>query len=103
MYLDDTELQVSIMVLETISTTLSPYYKFYLLYIYPYSLFTLACQNLFPLVAQISDASFKEESKQISETLKKVKAKAALARVGSIPLAELAKLKAYILDSDSEG
>ncbi|XP_057788654.1 protein RST1 isoform X2 [Salvia miltiorrhiza] len=48
----------------------------------------------------ISDTNFKEECNY--ETLRKVKAKAALVRVGSIPLAELAKLKAYMLDSDSE-
>lgn len=59
--------------------------------------------NSFSLVAQIPDTNFEEESIQIFETLKKVKAKAALVRVGSIPLAELAKLKAYMLDSHSEG
>ncbi|XP_042027869.1 protein RST1 isoform X2 [Salvia splendens] len=48
----------------------------------------------------IPDTNFKDEGTQIFETLKKVKAKAALVRVASIPLAELAKLKAYILDSD---
>lgn len=55
------------------------------------------------MVAQIPDTSFKVEHDQIFETLKKVKAKAALVRVGSIPLAELAKLKGYMLDTDSEG
>lgn len=55
------------------------------------------------MVAQIPDASFKTEHNQLLETLKKVKAKAALVGVGSIPLAELAKLKAYMLDADSEG
>ncbi|KAL1537101.1 protein RST1 isoform X1 [Salvia divinorum] len=48
----------------------------------------------------IPDTNFKNEGTQVFETLKKVKAKAALVRVSSIPLAELAKLKAYILDSD---
>ncbi|KAH6791043.1 hypothetical protein C2S51_006049 [Perilla frutescens var. frutescens] len=51
----------------------------------------------------IPDTSFKEEHHRVFETFKKVKAKAALVRVGSIPLAELAKLKAYMLNTDSEG
>ncbi|KAI3474914.1 hypothetical protein Pfo_030225 [Paulownia fortunei] len=50
----------------------------------------------------ISGANFKEENNQIFKTLKKVLAKAALVQIGSIPLLELAKLKAYILDINSE-
>ncbi|GFP98937.1 protein rst1 [Phtheirospermum japonicum] len=52
-------------------------------------------------VLLISDGNFKEEN-QILHTLKKVQAKAALVRTGSIPLLELSKLKAYMLDLNSE-
>ncbi|KAL3624271.1 hypothetical protein CASFOL_033087 [Castilleja foliolosa] len=52
-------------------------------------------------VLLISDANFKDEN-QISITLKKVKAKAALIRAGSIPLSELVKFKAFMLDINSE-
>ncbi|XP_051141067.1 protein RST1 isoform X2 [Andrographis paniculata] len=50
----------------------------------------------------VSDASFKELSSQSIEVLKRVLAKAVLVRIGAIPLSELARLKAYILDIDSE-
>ncbi|KAL0377399.1 UNVERIFIED_CONTAM: protein RST1 [Sesamum radiatum] len=50
----------------------------------------------------VSDADFKEENDQIVKPLKKVQVKAALVRIGSIPLLELAKLKAYMLDTNSE-
>ncbi|KAL0344027.1 UNVERIFIED_CONTAM: protein RST1 [Sesamum angustifolium] len=50
----------------------------------------------------VSDTDFKQENDQIVKPLKKVQVKAALVRIGSIPLLELAKLKAYILDSNSE-
>ncbi|GER29503.1 ARM repeat superfamily protein [Striga asiatica] len=49
----------------------------------------------------ISDANFRNEN-QIQNTLKKVQAIASLVRMGSLPLSELAKLKAYILDMNSE-
>ncbi|EYU44782.1 hypothetical protein MIMGU_mgv1a000116mg [Erythranthe guttata] len=48
------------------------------------------------------DVQFKEENNQIFNTLKKVFAKTALVRIGSIPVLELAKLKAYILNINSE-
>ncbi|KAL0331937.1 UNVERIFIED_CONTAM: protein RST1 [Sesamum calycinum] len=50
----------------------------------------------------VSDTDFKQENDQIVKPLKKVQVKAALVRIGSIPLLETAKLKAYILDSNSE-
>ncbi|KAK4417800.1 protein RST1 [Sesamum alatum] len=50
----------------------------------------------------VSDTDFKEENDQIFKPLKKVQVKAALVRIGSIPLLELAKLKAYMLDTNSE-
>ncbi|KAL6518808.1 hypothetical protein OROHE_017561 [Orobanche hederae] len=49
----------------------------------------------------ISDENFKEEN-EFLDALKKVQAKAALVRIGSIPLSELAKLKAFILNINSE-
>ncbi|KAL6552953.1 hypothetical protein OROGR_006795 [Orobanche gracilis] len=49
----------------------------------------------------ISDENFKEEN-EFRDALKKVQAKAALVRIGSIPLSELAKLKAFILNINSE-
>ncbi|KAL0450695.1 UNVERIFIED_CONTAM: protein RST1, partial [Sesamum latifolium] len=50
----------------------------------------------------VSDTDFKEENGQIVKPLKKVQVKAALVQIGSIPLLELAKLKAYMLDTNSE-
>ncbi|XP_011098433.1 protein RST1 [Sesamum indicum] len=50
----------------------------------------------------VSDTDFKKENDQIAKPLKKVQVKAALVRIGSIPLLELAKLKAYMLDTNSE-
>lgn len=40
---------------------------------------------------------------QLSEALKKIQAKAKLVRIGSLPLTELGKLKAYILNFKSLG
>lgn len=74
------------------------------LYIVPIFIFyTDTLTDSVYLAVQIPDTNFKDEGTQIFETLKKVKAKTALVRVASIPLAELAKLKAYILDSDPKG
>ncbi|CAA0828535.1 Protein RST1 [Striga hermonthica] len=50
---------------------------------------------------RISDANFRNEH-QIPNTLKKVQAIVSLVRMGSLPLSELAKWKAYILDINSE-
>lgn len=40
---------------------------------------------------------------QLSEVVKKMQAKAKLVRIGSFPLTELGKLKAYILNFKSLG
>lgn len=40
---------------------------------------------------------------QLSEVRKKIQAKAKLVRIGSFPLAELGKLKAYILNFEPLG
>lgn len=58
------------------------------------------CQIIFLL--QVLDSNFKENNRDL-RTLKKIQAKAALVRIGSVPLLELAKLKAIILDTNSEG
>lgn len=46
---------------------------------------------------------FKEENIGYFDVVKKIEAKARLVRSGSLPLHELGKLKAYILNSRSEG
>ncbi|KAL3813814.1 hypothetical protein ACJIZ3_015082 [Penstemon smallii] len=50
----------------------------------------------------IPDANFKVDNNQIVEILMKFQAKVALVRINSIPLLELAKYKAYMLDFDTE-
>lgn len=56
-------------------------------------MFSLQIQDLDPLHGEI----------QLSETLKKIQAKAKLVRIGAVGLIELEKLKAYILSSESCG
>ncbi|KAL8475410.1 hypothetical protein ACS0TY_028171 [Phlomoides rotata] len=50
----------------------------------------------------IQDTNIKDEGNQFFQTLKKIKAKTALVRIGPIPVVELAKLKVYMLNTDSE-
>lgn len=58
-----------------------------------------------PLICsfQASEVTFKEENIGCFDEVKKIEAKARLVRSGSLPLHELGKLKAYILNSRSEG
>lgn len=51
---------------------------------------------------QISEADFTEGGLPFSEAKKKSRARARLVQIGSLPLIELGKLKAYILNSRSE-
>lgn len=56
----------------------------------------------------ISQVSEEEEDPvrrdgQFIELIKKMQAKAKLVRMGSLPLTELGRLKAYILNSESHG
>lgn len=55
------------------------------------------------LPVQISETNFDDEHVPFFQTLKKFKAKAALVRIGSIPVVELSKLKDYMLNTDTEG
>lgn len=55
------------------------------------------------LPVQISETNFDDEHGPFFQTLKKIKAKAALVRIGSIPVVELSKLKDYMLNTDTEG
>ncbi|KZV19360.1 hypothetical protein F511_25095 [Dorcoceras hygrometricum] len=52
--------------------------------------------------SRVSVANFKEENSRDFRNLKRIQAKATLVRIGSVPLLELAKLKAVILDTQSE-
>ncbi|XP_073159165.1 protein RST1 isoform X2 [Henckelia pumila] len=60
-----------------------------------------ARQSWLSNLLMVLEANFKEENRDL-RTLKKIQVKAALVRIGSVPLLELAKLKAVILDTNSE-
>ncbi|XP_073296090.1 protein RST1 [Primulina huaijiensis] len=60
-----------------------------------------ARQSWLSNLLMVLDSNFKEKNRDL-KTLKKIQAKAALVRNGSVPLLELAKWKAIILDTDSE-
>ncbi|KAL3526395.1 hypothetical protein ACH5RR_011051 [Cinchona calisaya] len=51
---------------------------------------------------QTSEMNFMEENGQLFEVVKKIQAKARLVQIGSIPLSELGKLKAYMLNVRSQ-
>lgn len=46
---------------------------------------------------------FSQGDIHLREVKKKIKAKVRLVRIGSLPMAELGKLKGYILNTSSEG
>ncbi|CAB4305647.1 unnamed protein product [Prunus armeniaca] len=52
---------------------------------------------------QVSQEDLQQRDGQLIEVLKKVQTKAKLVRIGSIPLTELGRLKAWILNTESNG
>lgn len=57
----------------------------------------------FALSSQVSQEDLQQRDGRLLEVLKKIQAKAKLVKIGSIPLTELGRLKALILNTDSDG
>lgn len=60
-----------------------------------------------PLIAlftsQVSQGDLVHGAGQFIDVVKKIQVKAKLVRIGSLPLTELGRLKAYILNSEPSG
>lgn len=63
----------------------------------------LAKVNCFWCHVQVPEGKIEERDGDFSEVAKKIRAKARLTKIGSIPLSELGKLKAYLLNTKSDG
>lgn len=59
--------------------------------------------NCFLCPVQVPEGKLVEGDLDFSEVAKKIQAKARLIKIGSIPLSELGKLKAYLLYTKSDG
>lgn len=59
--------------------------------------------HLIALSSQVSQEDLQQRDGRLQEVLKKIQAKAKLVKIGSIPLTELGRLKALILNTDSDG
>lgn len=59
--------------------------------------------HLIALSSQVSQEDLQQRDGRLLEVLKKIQAKAKLVKIGSIPLTELGRLKALILNTDSDG
>ena len=54
-------------------------------------------------ISQVSQEGLVHGAGQFIEVVKKIQVKAKLVRIGSLPLTELGRLKAYMLNSESRG
>lgn len=59
--------------------------------------------HLIAMSSQVSQEDLQQRDGRLLEVLKKIQAKAKLVKIGSIPLTELGRLKALILNTDSDG
>lgn len=59
--------------------------------------------NCFWCHVQVPEGKIEERDRDFSEVAKKTRAKARLIKIGSIPLSDLGKLKAYLLNTKSDG